>query len=128
MPLSSYRGHVLVDDQATWANLASADTEQVVSVPRPSWGGDPEQAKAVILVHNPSSVTALSGTYRLTFEDSQGTERKADLATFAVATNETKAIVVDVGFTELGAEVALSNDSLLGASDGFSAEVQVQQL
>lgn len=126
---SGVTGQLLGNGPLTWANSAAQDTEQTLALALPTGQpGTPIEERAVVLVYNPSAVTALTLSYRLKWRDSAGNARTAELASLAVPVSSTKAFVVDVGWLAAGAEIVASNDTVLGGGDGFTAYVQVQQL
>jgi hypothetical protein len=126
---SSRSGQLLGNGTLVWANSAAANTAVTLALALPSGQpGVPIEERAVVLVHNPSAVTALTVKYRLKWRDSAGNARSADLTSVAVAVNSTKAFIVDLGILAAGAEIVASNDTVLGGSDGFTAFCQVQQV
>lgn len=113
-----------ITGSATWANTAAAGTQVVVDA------GTIEQhhgsRTATVLVHNPSTVTAITVAPRVRVTDGTGTVRSATLGgeTFTVPAASTHAHRVEgiVGLMDL----ALTNDTALGLADGFTAQVVVQ--
>lgn len=110
---------------ATWADSAAANTEVVIT-------GDDDGRfygrKAVIVVHNPSAVTALSVTPRVRVTDRNGAERLAemlDAAAFTVPANSTRSKVVD-GMGIGKPDLSIKNVTALGVGQGFTAEVVIQ--
>lgn len=93
-----------------------------------------DTGKYVVLVHNPSAVTALTVKAKSRWTDSAAAARVADLRdgstdkTLAVPANSTKAMVLEGLDVADGARLTLSNDTVLGAGDGFTAQVQVRAL
>lgn len=127
-------GDLLVNDPATWANSAAAGTEVELEFdgpaarPRDAIGG-----LLAVFVHNPSAVTALEVRLEFDFEDSGGTTRQATLSTvsgdasFTVSAGSTRVFLVDGGAPD-GGRVVVSNATVLGGADGFTAQVRVQSI
>lgn len=90
--------------------------------------------KYVVLVHNPSAVTALTVKAKSRWTDSAAAAKVADLRdgaadkTLSVPANSTKAMVFEGLDVADGARLTLSNDTVLGVGDGFTAQVQVRAL
>jgi hypothetical protein len=109
---------------ATWPNSAAATTEVTVTGTQEEHRGS---GAAVVLVHNPNTVTALTVTPRVRMTDRNGTQRLAalpDVPAFSVPANSTEARRIPslVGIPDL----SLKNATALGAGDGFTAEVIIQ--
>lgn len=108
----------------TWADSAAAGT-----APAPLVDDDPSHTSgvAVVHIHNPSTVTALTITCRLRWADNTGTDRDSDLTSFSVPANSTKAVLVNgygMGLSVLRA----TNDTALGLGQGFTARARVEFL
>ena len=82
---------------------------------------------AMVLIHNPSTVTALAVSCRIRFADTGGVARDAVLTTFTVAVNSTVATRVE-GLGMGRPIVRLSNNTATGVGQGFDAEVRVEVL
>ena len=118
---------------AVWANSAAVNTETYTALTQPS----PNPGRLLlVIVRNPSTVTALTGKVRVRYQDPVGgTTRYADysspagVSTFTVGVNngDGQAFLVDGGLLTTG-QVMLSNNTVLGGSDGFTASVQVHAL
>lgn len=122
----------VADTTAIWANSVPANTEVNADVPAPT---NPSiTGKYLILVHNPSGVTALTGKVRVRWTDSGANARVASLIeggtekTIAIPAGATRAFVVEGWVVATGGRIVLSNDTVLGAADGFTAYVQVRAL
>lgn len=116
----------LADGTLTWANSAAVNTEKTLVVDPPSKQG--MEATLLIIVRNPSTVTALNGQAQVTYDDG-GTTRYAKLATFTAAAGngDGEAFIVDGGMLADGARISVKNATVLGGADGFSASVEVWQ-
>jgi hypothetical protein len=111
------------DATASWANSASANTEVDNDFPQPAT----ITGKHVIVVHNPSAETALTGKAKIILTLG-GTARQATIATFAVAAGETKAVLVEGLFRGAdGVRVTLSNDTALGLAGAFTADLAIRE-
>jgi len=77
-------------------------------------------------VHNPSTITDLTITLRSKVKVN-GTSRTFDVGlTLAVPKNTRKFFVVsDWLVGEEGGEIGVSNDTILGMSDGFDTDLEV---
>lgn len=112
-----------IEKRLTWANSAAAGTVQEAV------GDDPGHTPgvAVVLVHNPSTATALTVRCLLRWTDTGGVDRYGELTSFSVPANSTQAVLVN----GLGLGVPViraTNATALGVSGGFSAELRVEFL
>lgn len=121
-----------VDTSISWANNDAANTAKDVDVPAPdklSLIG-----KYLVLVHNPSTESALTGTIKVRWTDKDGTARVSTLReggadkTIAIPTNSGKAFVVEGWVLATGGRITFTNDTALGAAGAFTAHVQVRAL
>lgn len=126
---------VLVNASApVWANNALINTQVTVTFDLQ----DPRSSVIKIQVHNPSTVTALTVEVRDMFEDQDGaTDRFGLLTSFGVGANTTASKIVDLAGGSGPAinaaptviapriRIILSNDTALGAADGFTATMKV---
>jgi hypothetical protein len=105
----------------TWANGAGAGTLQEAV------GDDVGHTSgiAVVLIHNPSAVTALAISCRVRWSDTSGTPRDAELASFTVAAGQTLATRVE-GLGMGTPVIRATNNTVLGLTDGFDAELRVE--
>jgi hypothetical protein len=117
------RAQVSTDKTAAWANSAAANTEVNLDFTQPG----NFTSKHRVQVHNPSSVTALTVKVQNTVSLG-GSSRQALLQTISVGTSSTKETLVEgmFGGTD-GVRLTLSNDTVLGLSDAFTADVAVRQ-
>lgn len=109
---------------ATWAASAAANTEVVVAGTTEEGHG---AGNVLVVIHNPSAITGITVTPRVRVTDRNGTVRTAalqDVAAWTVPVSSTQAkhITAMVGVPDL----ALRNATLLGAGQGFTAEVVIQ--
>ena len=111
------------DATATWANSAAANTEQNVDVAQP----DNLRSRYRVQIHNPSLVTALTVVVRHVVSLG-GTARYAKVTEFVVPAGATVETLVEAlfGGTD-GTRVVLSNDTALGTTDGFTADVAIRE-
>lgn len=115
------------DGTATWANSAAVGTIVDIDFPLPT----PLQGNALyeVVVTNPSGVTDL--TVRVKNKETfGGTARYPELTSFPVAANspDGKAVLVQGWLLGEGGRLSLSNDTALGASDGFTANVRIRKV
>lgn len=119
---SARNAQVDTDKTATWANSAAANTQVTVAVSQPAT--PQKNAKYLINVRNPSTVTALTVKVRNTLAAFGGATREAELTSIAVPANSIKSVLVE-GWLAGGGSLLLSNDTVLGAADGFTADIRV---
>lgn len=116
---------LLADATPAWANSAGANTIVNVDIAIPT----PLNAtgKLLIWVRNPSAVTALAYTIQVK-ETITSTDYWADLAsgTGSVLANTKAAFVVEGALLGGGLRLVLKNSTLLGGSDGFTANVRAR--
>jgi hypothetical protein len=105
----------------TWADSAASGTAQELE----GGTGAVFSGPAIVHVHNPSAVTALTVTCRLRWTDDVGTVRDSDLLSFAVPANSTKAVRVE-GFGMGRSLLRATNDTALGIGQGFTARARVE--
>ena len=115
----------LLDTTAVWANSAAVNTAVNLDIPLPTQ----LQGEGLyqIIVTNPSTVSAL--TVVVKNKETLGTAKYPELTRFGVSTSspDGKVIVVQGLFGE-AARLTLSNDTVLGAADGFTAYVRVRRM
>lgn len=110
----------------TWADSAAANTAQTLVGADPGPGHQGHVHAAIIHVHNPSTITALTIQPRLRWTDNVGVARDSNLgATFSVPVNSTVAQRVE-GFGMGLPIVHALNATALGAGQGFTARVRVE--
>lgn len=119
---------------ATWANSAGANTEVDVNI---DFSELPQSliSKYLVLVHNPSAVSAITGTIKTRFTDDAGVARAATKRTttpadetIVAAAATTRGFVVEGFHAAQGGRITLKNDTVLGVGDGFTAKVEVWSL
>lgn len=110
-----------IEKRLTWANSAGAGTVQEAV------GDDAGHTPgaAVVLIHNPSAVTALTVRALVRWADTGGVDRDAELTSFGVPANSTQAVRVE-GLGMGTPVIRASNDTALGVGDGFDAELRVE--
>lgn len=115
------------DKAAVFANSAAVNT--VVNVAIAAGKSRRDRTKFVVIVRNPSAVTALTVRVRAVETALGGATRYPELATLAVPANtpDGKALVFE-GYVSGGLRVSVSNDTVLGVADGFTADVRVRGL
>lgn len=110
---------IIAEGTATWANSAAAGTEQNIDIT------DVRGGNSVIVVHNPSTVTALTVSVR-DVETLNAAARYAQRTSFSVAANSDGSFAVE-NWPVGNARLVLSNDTALGLTDGFTAHVRVRR-
>jgi hypothetical protein len=126
VPISSQgsNSQVGADQTAVWANSAAANTPVNVDfTQQPRY----LTRKHRVQVHNPSGVTALTvKVYNIVTLG--GATRYALVKSFAVAVNQTVEELGEglFGGTS-GVRLTLSNDTVLGAGDGFTSDVAIRE-
>jgi hypothetical protein len=114
----------IADTTAVWANSAAANTAVNIDVALPSpLQGD---AKYSIAIVNPSAVTAL--TIEVKNKETFGTAQYPEVTTINVPISTSKAVVVEGWLLGEAGRLALSNDTVLGAADGFTANIRVRKV
>jgi len=121
-------GNAANAEDATWANSAAAAT--VVNLDYAQEVSGPNGRGYAVTIYNPSTVTALTvkAQGKETFA---GTARYADIlpTSWAVPPASTKQFYVDPGFLAgEGGRLVLTNDTVLGGADAFTAKVRVRQI
>ncbi|MHB1651661.1 MAG: hypothetical protein ACYCVD_04180 [Desulfitobacteriaceae bacterium] len=116
---------ILLDITAAWANSAAVNTAVNLDIPLPS--DVHGEGLYQITITNPSAVTAI--TAKVKNKETLGTAKYPLLSTIStpVSTPDGKVTVVQGLFGE-AARITLSNDTVLGVADGFSAYVRVRKL
>lgn len=104
-----------------WANSAPAGTV----VTEVSTEAAQISGIAVVHIHNPSTITALTITLVVRWTDSAGNSRDSVLTTLSVPANSTRAFVVQ-GFGLGTSVLKASNDTVLGVAQGFTAFYRVE--
>lgn len=116
---------LIYDGTASWADSAGAGTEVDLDVVLPdSLQG---QALYLVTVHNPSAVTGLSVTVKGK-ETLGGAAVYSELTSFVVGADSSKQVLVQGWLLGEGGRLTLSNDTALGATDGFIAYIRVRQV
>lgn len=118
----------LIDSEKTytWANSASATTVVSNTFTPPTI----LQASGLYVIHvrNPSSVTALT-LILYNVENLGGSDRDCELARFFVPVSSVRAFIVQGWMLgSANPKLSITNDTVLGGSDGFSATVRVRAL
>ena len=117
----------LVNTSATWAENATAGTEQEIEIAIPD---DLQRDNVYLfLVHNDSGVTTISGNLKIKWEDESLNNRETPTIDFGTIDENT-------GISELlqgslladGAKIVLENDTELGEGEGFAVYVQVREV
>lgn len=118
----------VIDTTVAWANSATANTQKTVDLP--AFGGDTDVRNDLLLVivRNPSSVTAVAGTANAKYLDpaDSSTTRYAKVTSFtaAAANGDGEAFLIQGATLGQGGRLILQNATVLGGSDGFTASVQ----
>lgn len=120
---STRNAQVDTDKTAVWANSAPANTQVNVAIAQPTT--PQKNGKYLVNVRNPSTVTALTVKVRNTLAAFGGAAREAELTSIAVPANSIKSVLVEGWLAGGGGSLLLSNDTVLGAADGFTADIRV---
>lgn len=115
------------DGSASWANSAAVNTTVNIDITLPAvLQGN---ALYMVTVTNPSTVSAITVVMRNkgTFG---GTARYPELTRFGVPANspDGRSMLVQGWMLGEGARLSLSNDTILGGSDGFTAYVRIRKV
>lgn len=121
-------GSLVFEDSVSWANDAGVDTEKNLDVPLPTV--QPQGAKYLVTVRNPSDTTSLTAVVKGKETGWSGADRFPELTQQAIAQGvpHGEQFVVEGWLLGDGGRIVLSNDSALGSSDGFTADVRVRRL
>jgi hypothetical protein len=115
----------------TWANSATSGTAATgTGVLGAVYAADQVLGarfdSALVHVHNPSAVSALTIQPRIRWLDSGDVERTSDIGSaLAVPISSTLTFEVTGGLGAGRIDILATNDTTLGPSDGFSAEIVV---
>lgn len=119
--------NLVADTSVSFADSAGQDTEQTADLGLPSHV--PDDGRALVTIHNPSSVTALTVQPQIAETFPSGGAQHGDLGTtFAVPTQGTASFVVEGLLAGEGGRLSITNDTVLGAGDGFTAEIRVRSI
>lgn len=125
LPVGS--GKIVYEGQAAWPNNASVNTIVNLDIPSPC----KLQGEAIYLltITNPSSVSALTVSVR-NKESFGGTARYPELAKYGIAAGlwDGRSVLMQGWLLGEGGRLSISNDSLLGSSDGFDANVRIRMI
>jgi len=115
----------VLDETATWANSAAVNTIVLTSAVTPPAEG--RGSRLHLFVRNPSTVTALNVQPQGRFADG-ATDRWVNLGTAQVATINTtnpsgQLFTLADGVVGTGFRLSITNATVLGVADGFSARV-----
>lgn len=115
------------DGLASWANGASANTTVNLDVPMPDVLQG--QSAYLITITNPSMVSPLTVVVK-NKEIFGGTARYSELARYGITagTPDGRSALVQGWLLGDGGRISISNDTSLGASDGFAACVRVRKI
>lgn len=121
-----------VDEAAIFAHLAGANTQKSFTYERP----EEQPAKISVIVHNPSTVTDITVKVFAIEADIGGGVQDGLIASFTVPKTATvtgteiECHVKQVygAFNGTDMKLILSNDTVLGADEGFTATVRVREL
>lgn len=121
---SARNTQVDTDKTAVWANSAGANTAVNVAIAQPAT--PQKNAKYLVNVRNPSTVTALTMKVRNTLAGFGGSAREADLgASITIPANSVVSVLVEGWLAGGGGTLLLSNNTVLGVADGFTADIRV---
>lgn len=115
------------DVSVSFADSAPQNDTQVADLGLPA--KLPGDGRALVTVHNPSTVSALTVQPQVTETFPTAGEQNGDLgSTHAVPTSGTASFVVEGLLAGEGGRLAVSIDSALGAGDAFTAEIRVRSI
>ena len=143
--LSPQSGRILIsgeqvdsDFSVTFANSSAADTQKVVAVEIPQETSDQSDALQAykFAVHNPSTVSALTLKLFTVEKSLGGADRSCLLETIEVPKAQAiKGTAIDayeflVGGIFCGGDLKIvaSNDTALGAAEGFAATIRIREV
>lgn len=112
------------DKTATWANNAAAGTTVNVDFTKPAV----PRAEYLITVYNPSAVTDLTVKVMPIATNLAGSDRPSLLAQFTFPKGQTTSKLIHGIFNGIDVRFALSNDTGLGAVDGFTSTIRVREV
>lgn len=82
-------------------------------------------AKYLIEIHNPSAVTALTVIAQNKAIGFGGDTRYPELTRWGVTANSSKCVIIEGFLLDSGSRLVISNDTALGAMQGFTASIRV---
>lgn len=122
-------GEVVFEGQVTWANSAPALTVKTLDIPHALSDGDYE-----VIVRNPSAITDLTVNMQTQEAASSqfggGATRYPTFDSFTAVKNSVDGATKLVKEWPLGSaqgRVSLSNITVLGVADGFTADVRIRR-
>jgi hypothetical protein len=121
-------GTTLAADQSTsWANSAAVNTANNVDIAMPA-ELQPEGRYAIAIL-NPSTVTDLSVIIKAQETSFNAATRYVELTSFTMPKNKAdgKYFIV-TGLVGSSLRLTLSNDTVLGGADGFTAYIRVKKI
>jgi hypothetical protein len=116
----------VIDTTVAWANSDAAGTTKTVDVTLPDeLQGD---AKYLVIVTNPSTETTL--TVKTQNKETFGSAKYPEVASIAIPANtpEGKGTIVEGWLLGEAGRLVLSNDTAIGLTGAFTAEVRVRKL
>jgi hypothetical protein len=119
-----YASRVNDDQSASWANSAAANTAVNIDIVKPN----ETYEKYALSVHNPSTETALTIKVYQKKKSLGGADRYALLTTVNVAVNSTEVSITDKPFLGEDCRFVVSNDTALGLSGAFTANVRLEEI
>lgn len=120
--------NTLVGDELTftWANSSSANTQKTASIVAPT--DLQRDGLYAISVRNPSSVTVLT-IICINVESLGGNDRDCELARFSCPASGLRTFIIQGWFIgSNGVKLILQNDTILGGSDGFTAQARIRKV
>lgn len=123
----SAEGHLVKEGSVTWANNDAVNTAKNIDTGTDGSDGDDYE----IIVRNPSTVTALKVSVRTKELALGGADRFPEKESFTVAVNQPEGVTLIVRGWEIASQpgrLVLSNNTVLGAADGFTADVRVRKI
>jgi hypothetical protein len=114
------------DITLTWAASIGTGVQQE-SADQVNPSAPQRDALYLITVYNPSTITGLTVTV-LTKETLASSARYGELAVYGVGVNSTVSMMVQGMFVSEAMRIRMSNDSSLGAGQGFSAVARIRKV
>ena len=120
------------DQTATWANSAAANTQVSVTITKPTV----PLSEYELVVYNPSTVTDITVKIFSVETSLGGGTRDAQITSVSIpksqavtgTTINTQAKFLHGIFNGADVKLAMSNDTVLGVADGFSAYVRLREV
>lgn len=117
-------GALVADVSAEFPAEAAQDSQVSVTVPEVS---DPVQAYKIV-VHNPSTVSAVKIKLYTVEADFGGADRDSYIDEVVIPVSSTEEVIVGGLFCGGALKLVASNNTVLGAGDAFTASVRIREV